>query len=79
MEEAADNMDGKILETIRNLVVNKIEDEYLHLDKQAELRKQVLAELEAIKSVCKYGGDDPVYKKFQEAGRKAMKIIRKEN
>lgn len=75
LEEAAMQVKRETIEIIGHLVIEKLSKEFRHIDRQEELMKKVLAEVDAIKRGCEYGVEDPVYKKFNAAGKRAVKVI----
>ncbi|MFP5213459.1 MAG: tubulin-like doman-containing protein, partial [Acidobacteriota bacterium] len=75
LTESVEMIDSENIEQIRSVTNKVLAQGYVHKEKQEELRKQVLQEVEAIKTERKGDIDDPIYQRFLEAGRRAMKII----
>jgi hypothetical protein len=52
--------------------------DYLHQDKRAELRRAVLAEVEAVKAARGGNVQDDLYRRFLDAGRRAAALLKGE-
>jgi hypothetical protein len=50
--------------------------DYLHQDKRAELRRAVLAEVEAVKAARGGNVQDDLYRRFLDAGRRAAALLK---
>jgi len=76
--EAVDKIDAENFEIIRLSVEEALAEEYQHVDKQSELKKLILDEVERVKAERKGDFNDPVYQRFLDAGKRTVKIINKE-
>jgi len=76
--ESVDKIDAENLEVIRSAVQKVLNQDYLHIEKQNDLKKQILMAVNEVKSILNEDFDDPVYKRFNEAGIKADKIVGRE-
>lgn len=52
--------------------------DYRHIDRRTAVQKAVVAQIEAIKAQCNGNIQDPLYRRFLEAGRKAVAIVKGE-
>ncbi|MEN9844287.1 MAG: hypothetical protein RLZZ612_2116, partial [Pseudomonadota bacterium] len=52
--------------------------DYRHIDRRTTVQKAVVAEVEAIKAQCSGNVQDPTYRRFLDAGRKAVAILKGE-
>ncbi|MHB8123090.1 MAG: tubulin-like doman-containing protein [Desulfuromonadaceae bacterium] len=73
--EAEDKIDEENIEVIRSEVQKVLEQEYRHMEKQNELKKQIVSEVEIIKALRHGDFDDPVYGRFLKAAHQAVKIV----
>jgi hypothetical protein len=76
--ESVEKIDAENIEVIRRTVQKALDQDFIHVEKQAELRKRVVGEVEEIKAERKGDIDDPVYKRFLEAGKRAVKLVARE-
>jgi hypothetical protein len=76
--ESMDKIDAENIDVIRRTVQKALDQDFIHIEKQAELRKRVVGEVEEIKAERKGDIDDPVYKRFLEAGKRAVKLVARE-
>jgi hypothetical protein len=78
LAESLERIDAENLEIIRLTVRNIMDRDYIHVDRQAELKKRILSEVNEIKAERKGDIDDPIYQRFNEAGIAASKLVARE-
>jgi len=76
--EAEDKIDEENIEIIRSEVQKVLDQEYRHMEKQTDLKKQIVSEVEIIKALRHDDIDDPVYGRFLEAAHRAVKLVGRE-
>jgi len=76
--ESVDRIDAENIEFIRRTVQKVLDQDYIHVEKQAELKKRIVGEVDDIKAERKGDIDDPVYRRFLEAGKRAVKLVARE-
>ena len=76
--ESVDKVDAENLEIIRSKVQDLLDNEYLHVEQQTALKKRVVSEVETVKAERKGDINDPIYNRFLEAGKRAVKIVARE-
>lgn len=74
--EAVDKLDAKNSSFIKNAVSLLLHKDYFNVDKQKELSNKIVEIVEGIKLECQGDNDSPVYKRFNEAGKQAVKLIK---
>ena len=75
LAEAVDKIDAENIEIIRLAVQKVLDREYIHVEKQSELKKRIVSGVDEVKAERKGDIDDPLYKRFLEAGKRAAKIV----
>jgi hypothetical protein len=76
--EAKGKIDEENIEIIRSEVQKVLDQDYLHKERQNDLKKQIVSQLEEIKAQRRGDIDDPVYKHFLKAAHRAVKIVARE-
>jgi hypothetical protein len=77
LPESVDKLNIKNSSLIKSEVQRILQQNYQHVDKQKELVAQILVLVEGIKAdECQGDINAPLYKRFNEAGKLAVKIIR---
>lgn len=76
---SADSIDLAILHTIKSVCEETLAAaEYLHQDRRSDLRRAILAEVEGVKSARGGNINDEIYRRFLDAGRRAVAIVKGE-
>ena len=79
LDESLDRLNLSTLDLIKGLTVKLLNsNEYAENSKRIELQRAVLSEVEMIKKERNNNPLDPVYKRFNDGGRDAVKILRQE-
>lgn len=76
--ESVEKINAENIEVIRREVQKVLTQDYCHVEKQAELKKGIVHEVNEVKAERKGDMDDPIYMRFLEAGKRAMKIVAQE-
>jgi hypothetical protein len=76
--EAEVKIDEGNIEIIRSEVQKVLDQEYRHTEKQNDLKKKIVSEVETIKTLRNGDIDDPIYGRFLEAAHSAVKIVGRE-
>ena len=74
--EAVDKLDAKNTSLIKSQASGLLQTGYRHVDKQQELSSKIIEIITGIKSECQGDINSSVYKRFNEAGKQAVKLIR---
>lgn len=74
--EAVDKLDAKNTSFIKSEASRLLQSGYGHVDKQQELSAKIVEIVEGIKLDCQGDINAPVYKRFNEAGKQAVKLIK---
>jgi hypothetical protein len=76
---SADAIDMENLHTIKSVCDAALAStDYLHQDRRAELRRAVLAEVEAVKAARGGNVQDETYRRFLDAGKRAAAVLKGE-
>lgn len=75
--DAVNKLDGKNVEAIRLQVQKLLKDNYNHIDKQSELKQKIFDIVNNIKIELQDDIDNPLYKRFNEAGKISNQIVDK--
>jgi hypothetical protein len=74
---SADGIDLEILHQLKTACTDLLSGaDYLHQDKRTELRQKILAEVEAVKVQRNGNVQDELYRRFLEAGKRAVAILK---
>jgi hypothetical protein len=76
--EAEEKIDEMNVEILHSEVQKVLDQDYLHKERQNDLKKQIVSEIEVIKAQRHGDLDDPIYGRFLEAAHKAVKIVGRE-
>jgi hypothetical protein len=57
--------------------LKRLRRDYRHVDSQADLKQKVVALVNEIKVLRNGDIDDPIFRRFRDAGRRANEIIEK--
>lgn len=74
--EAVDKLDAKNTSLIKSQASGLLQTGYRHVDKQQELSSKIIEIITGIKSECQGDINSSVYKRFNEAGKQAVKLIK---
>ena len=78
--DSLEKINAKNIISIKTTIEKILESDFKHEDKKGQLEEMIIGEVEMIKSErCNNDIDHPIYIKFREAGRNAIKLINKEN
>lgn len=75
LAESFERLDAAAVRAIRGGVEQRLRGEYVHADRKAELKRAVAALVEEVKGNRNNNVEDLVYKRFRDAGRRAVGII----
>jgi hypothetical protein len=75
--KAVDELNAANVELLKKEVEKRLQKDYQHVDNQKELKQKVVGLVNDIKGQRNGDIDDPVYKRFREAGKKANEMIEK--
>ena len=75
LTEAADQIDYKEIEILMQEVDHHLSNSFQHISKQEELKKRIVSTVNDVKKDRKDNINDAVYKRFNEAGREAVRLI----
>jgi hypothetical protein len=78
LTESASKVDVERADLIRTHVNRALDRDYTQDEQRAELQKQVVAGVEEVKATRGNNVGDEVYRQFLEAGRTAVKILKRE-
>jgi hypothetical protein len=79
MAVSADGIDLEIFHQLKTACTDLLcGADYLHQDKRTELRQRILAEVEAVKAQRNGNVQDELYRRFLEAGKRAVAILKGE-
>ncbi len=76
LTEAVDKLDAKNTAFIKTQASGLLQNNYRHIDKQQELSSKIVEIIEGIKLECQGDINSLVYKRFNEAGKQAVKLIK---
>jgi len=74
--EAVDRLDAKNTAFIKGEVQRLLQKDYVHVDKQQALTGKIVEIVEGIKTDCQGDLNSPLYRRFNEAGKQAVKLIK---
>jgi Tubulin like len=78
LADAVETLDAAGLQELIDAIDTELKSsEWLHVDKREQLRQAMVAEVQAVKLLRNNDLQDPVYKKFNEAARKAIDLFMK--
>jgi len=74
---SADGIDMETLHQLKTVCTALLSGaDYLHQDKRGDLRQRILAEVEAVKALRNGNIQDEMYRKFLDAGKRAVALLK---
>ena len=74
--EAVDKLDAKNTAFIKTQAYTLLQNDYRHVDKQQELSSKIVEIIAGIKLECQGDINSVIFKRFNEAGKQAVKLIK---
>jgi hypothetical protein len=77
--ESAESVNLENLYTIQTVCNAALASkEYQHQDRRAELQRAIVSQVETVKAQCAGNIQDPLYRRFLEAGKRAVALLKGE-
>ena len=78
--DSVDKLDAGATRTVRTTVEGLLNSaDYAHIDKRAEVQKAILSIVEEVKAERGGNVQDATYRRFLDAGKKAVSVLKRED
>lgn len=77
LAEAVDRLDAKNTAFIKGDSLRLLQKDYVHVEKQHALAGKIVEIVENLKTECQGDLNSPLYKRFNDAGKQAVRLIKK--